>query len=131
MKTGGFELVKWSSNSIDVLLRIPKERRATEDVIEIENENDPLKAVGISWDTEKDEFFFNQGEKLANLVDEGTKGSIISISSKLFDPMGWLGPFTVRAKIVYQELWVQGLSWNQKVDADLTSCYCGTNGRII
>ena len=119
MKAGGFELAKWSRNSRDVLLRIPKERRATKDVIEIENENDPLKALGISWDTEKDEFFFNQEEKLANLVDEGTKRSIISISSKLFDPMGWLGPFTVRAKIVYQELWVQGLNWDQKVDADL------------
>ena len=88
-------------------------------MIEIENENDPLKALGISWDTEKDEFFFNQGEKLANLADEGIKRSIISISSKLFDPIGWLGPFTVRAKIVYQELWVRGLNWDQKVDADL------------
>ena len=70
-------------------------------MIEIESEGDPLKALGISWDTETDEFLFNQRDKLANIQDQGTKRSLISISSKLFDPMGWLGPFSVTAKILY------------------------------
>ena len=88
-------------------------------MIEIENENDPLKALGISWDSEKDEFFLNQGEKLAHLVDEEIKRSIISISSTLVDPMGWSGPFIVRAKRVYQEIWVQNL----KVSINRTVCW--------
>ena len=84
---GGFELVKWASNSKEVLVRIPQDQRATKNVIEIESEGDPLKVLGISWDTETDEFLFNQGEKLTNIQDQGTKRSLISISSKLFDPM--------------------------------------------
>ena len=123
MKSGGFELVKWASNSKEVLVRIPQDQRATKNVIETESEGDPLKALGISWDTETDEFLFNQGKKLTNIQDQGTKRSLISISSKLFDPMGWLGPFSVRAKILYQELWTRGLDWDQKLDADLMSLW--------
>ena len=83
MKSGGFELVKWASNSKEVLLRIPKDQRTTKNVIEIESEGDPLKALGISWDTGTDEFLFNQGEKLINIQDQGTKRSLISMLSKL------------------------------------------------
>ena len=42
---------------------IPKDQMAAKNVIEIESEGDPLKALGISWDTEADEFLFNQGQK--------------------------------------------------------------------
>ena len=99
MKSGGLELVKWASNSKEVLVRIPEDQRVTKNVIEIESEGDPLKALGISWDTETDEFLFNQGEKLINIQDQGTEWSLISISPMLFDPMGWLGPFSVTAFI--------------------------------
>eukprot|EP00112_Aurelia_sp_Birch-Aquarium-sp1_P003265 Seg1363.22 transcript_id=Seg1363.22/GoldUCD/mRNA.D3Y31 product="hypothetical protein" protein_id=Seg1363.22/GoldUCD/D3Y31 len=37
--------------------------------------------------------------------------------------MGWLGPFTVRANILYQELWTRGLDWDQKLPADLMSLW--------
>eukprot|EP00112_Aurelia_sp_Birch-Aquarium-sp1_P013482 Seg2864.4 transcript_id=Seg2864.4/GoldUCD/mRNA.D3Y31 product="hypothetical protein" protein_id=Seg2864.4/GoldUCD/D3Y31 len=62
-------------------------------------------------------------EKLTNIQDQGTKRSLISISSKLFDLMGWLGPFSVRAKILYQELWTRGLDWDQKLPEDLMSLW--------
>ena len=92
-------------------------------MIEIENESDPLKALGISWDTETDEFLLNQGEKLTNIQDQGTKRRLISISSKLFDPMGWLGPFSVTTKILYQQLWTRRSNWDQKLPADLRSSW--------
>ena len=37
--------------------------------------------------------------------------------------MGWLGPFSVTAKILYQKLWTRGLNWDQKLDADLMSLW--------
>ena len=35
--------------------------------------------------------------------------------------MVWLGPFSVTAKILYQELWTRGLDWDQKLLTDLMS----------
>ena len=37
--------------------------------------------------------------------------------------MGWLGPFSVTAKILYQELWTRGLNWDQKLPAHLMSSW--------
>ena len=35
----------------------------------------------------------------------------LSIASRIFDPMGLLTPFTVKAKIVFQDLWQRELEW--------------------
>ncbi|XP_068692706.1 uncharacterized protein [Montipora foliosa] len=38
-----------------------------------------------------------------------------SFVSKLFDPLGYVEPIIVRAKIMIQDLWKQNLSWDQEV----------------
>ncbi len=39
----------------------------------------------------------------------------------IFDPLGFLSPFIVRAKIILQELWSKGLSWDDEIDAEIYS----------
>ena len=82
----------------------------------LDNDSDPLKALGLSWDTVVDAFLFHQGNKLLQVPDPETKRSVISLSSKLFDPLGFLGPFTIRAKILYQKLWIRGVAWDDSLD---------------
>ena len=50
--------------------------------------------------------------------DPMTKRSVLSLASKMFDPMGLISPFTVRGKILFQELWRKGLQWNDPLDSD-------------
>ena len=37
--------------------------------------------------------------------------------------MRWLGPFSVTTKILYQDLWTQGLNWDLKLPEDLMSSW--------
>ena len=44
-----------------------------------------------------------------------TKRTTLSFASKLFDPLGFVEPMTVKAKIMIQDLWKQALSWDESL----------------
>ncbi|XP_055957968.1 uncharacterized protein LOC126823725 isoform X2 [Patella vulgata] len=48
-----------------------------------------------------------------------TKRGVISIVSSIFDPCGFLAPFTFRAKCLIQEVWRTGIQWDDKLKTDL------------
>ena len=74
-----------------------------------------MKALGICWDTREDTLVFDIASKVIASVDPETKRSLLSIASKLFDPMGLLAPFAISIKIIFQELWSHGLQWDGPV----------------
>ena len=97
---------KWLSNSPQVLEEIPTEDRASEVVIN----KDPLptvKTLGITWLPEENTFTFK-----ANLPQENfqlTKQNFLKRIATLFDRVSFLALFTIRAKVMMQEMWVAGL----------------------
>ena len=62
------------------------------------------KILGLQWDRESDEFKFTIS-KLAEMAEElpVTKRGILSTTSKLFDPLGIVGPMMVTAKLIFQD----------------------------
>ncbi|KAK3712755.1 hypothetical protein QZH41_001990 [Actinostola sp. cb2023] len=64
MNEGGFDLTKWSSNSIEVLEVIPAEDRASMKTEDTANEPELLKALGITWNPKKDVFQFILTKKI-------------------------------------------------------------------
>lgn len=82
--------------------------RGTAPWVQVNSKEESLKVLGIAWNTREDTFNFNQGEKLLNLQGDEMKRSLISRVLKLFNAHGLLGPFTVRTKIMFQELWSKG-----------------------
>ncbi|XP_011858105.1 PREDICTED: uncharacterized protein LOC105555687 [Vollenhovia emeryi] len=48
-----------------------------------------------------------------------TKRSILSKISLIFDPLGLLGPVTLTAKIIMQDLWRLGLDWDESIPLEL------------
>ena len=120
MKSGGFHLTKWASNSEEVLKHIDPEERAPSLTVEFDK-RESLKALGMSWETKKDQFYFDVAEKISEGKDPETKRSLLSIASKIFDPMGLLSPYILRAKVLFQELWSRGLQWDQRLPEDILS----------
>lgn len=107
--TGGLELRKWASNRPEVL---PEQLQGTS-IVPLEM--DPtIKTLGVYWNTVKDVFQFKitPPETPNGLY---TKRIILSEMAKLFDPLGWLAPVTVKGKILMQDLWKANLSWDDTV----------------
>ena len=52
-----------------------------------------------------------------------TKRGILSTASSLFDPLGFLLPFLIVARLLLQELWRQEYGWDQEIDGKLLSMW--------
>ena len=44
-----------------------------------------------------------------------TKRSLVSDVTKTFDELGWYSPTIVRAKVLLQTLWLEGIGWDECV----------------
>jgi len=119
---GGFNLTKWASNSEEVLSHIAIQDQAQSNTIDF-GESEPLnyKALGICWNTITDSFLFNIPQSVLKINDPETKRSLLSIASRIFDPKGLLTPFTVKAKIQFQDLWQRGLDWEDQLDEEIAA----------
>ena len=115
---GGFHISKWISNSRDVMSLIPVSERAKE-VKDLDLDNDTLpidRALGIRWCAESDVFCF----KIEIENQPLTRRGILSMVSSIFDPLGFLAPFTMKAKCLLQELCKLQLGWDKKIPENLT-----------
>ena len=107
---GGFQLVKWMSNSKSVLESIDVEKRAKE-VKELDFDRDNLpveRTLGLQWCAETDTFGF----KMAVQERPFTRQGILSMVSSVYDPIGFLAPFSLPIKLMMQHLCKLSYSWD-------------------
>ena len=80
-------------------------------------------ALGMTWCSQDDCFKFDcsfsdeHPEKLTRCI-------ILSICSRIFDPLGFIQPFILQPKLIIQELCHYGLSWNNEVPIEVSKEWC-------
>ena len=112
LSRGGFSLTKWMSNDREVLASIPSSRRA-KSVVNLDLDEMPTEhALGVQWKVQTDEFCF----KVIAKERPPTRRGILSAASSVYDPLGFLAPFTLSAKLILQELCRKKIGWDEKVE---------------
>ena len=113
MQIASFNLRKWNTNSPTLRSKTENELRSHGDL----HSSPELKILGLSWNTEIDELYVDMTELMTH-VDTlvPTKRSVLKFSAKLFDPLGFLGPFTIKQKILFQELCCKRMNWDDPLD---------------
>ena len=107
MLEAGMKLAKWASNNKDLSNHFQSELATAV----------AHKVLGLRWCMNTDMFtFLGFPVKTDTCL---TKRLVLSLISRLFDPMGFLTPFVIRAKILFQTIWQQGLQWDQLLPKDL------------
>ena len=104
----GFHLRKWMSNQAEVLKDIPAEDRAQTIDLE-ENKLSTTKTLGVLWTADLDTFSFKYS---LTPETELTKRKVLKKTATIFDPLGFLAPYVVRAKILIQQAWVEATGWD-------------------
>lgn len=104
MNQAKFNLRSWSTNSKHI-----------QEITRQDKTNDPNTTVGLlglRWNTATDMISLSV-RKLPAVNTYVTKRDILQASSQIFDPLGWMTPVTVKAKILLQEIWQTKFTWDE------------------
>ena len=108
----GVRLHKFTSNSELLLKSLPEsECAAKANILNLSLDDYPAERVlGVLWNIREDCFQF----RVKADRSPTTKREILSVTSGIFDPLGWISPFTLRAKLVLQSICRCSSDWDDK-----------------
>ena len=117
-KKGNLRLHKFISNNKVVLSSIPTSELAEKKVqdLSFEKDHDYVdRVLGIQWLTESDQFQF----KLTTpQTDTATRRIILSTVASVYDPIGLIAPFTLKGKILLQDLCKLNSGWDEPITGE-------------
>ena len=87
---------------------------------EVDIDRDQLscaQTLGVWWLADRDVFTFKENAPERSMVH--TKRNFLKKIATLFDPIGFLAPYTIRAKILLQDMWTAGMEWDEELTEPL------------
>lgn len=117
-KKGGFVLRNVISNS-----NLVRQTLSTDEIVDVvdlnlEKEIQAEKVLGLYWCVKDDEFVFKIKNKEEN--DVMTKRRMLKIIMSIFDPLGLIAFYMVRAKIILQDIWMKKVeNWDEPLPEDI------------
>ena len=75
--------------------------------------------LGLLWDKQKDTLSLNVSGLSDLNFEKITKRNILSITHRIFDPLGFVCPVSLGPKILLQEAWAAKLTWDEEVSENI------------
>ena len=124
---GSFKIQKFMSNSEDILENVDETQKA------------PKKGevLGVTWDSEKDQLKFDlikvnrKGQEKILYPEKETKRTVLTQIAKIFDVLGLLQGFIIRAKILMQQLWLLKLDWDDPLPNEMRDVFLEWKRELI
>ncbi|XP_063975159.1 uncharacterized protein LOC135161486 [Diachasmimorpha longicaudata] len=107
--SGGLPLAKWYSNSSELLIALSPDN-SLQGNHSIDDSLTKILGVSSNPGTDKFNFAVTSPENISI-----SKRIILSETSQLFNPLWFVAPVVVRAKILVQSLWIEKLGWDEPV----------------
>ena len=113
MKAGGFTLHKWKSKSVVMKTISSLDNDRDEETYakqQVGTTSNQAKVLGIKWNPEEDSLYLD----ISCIPDEEgtvTRRSILSIVSKVYDPLVIIGPATISGRVIFQEACKETKEW--------------------
>jgi len=111
LRCAHFELHKWASNTTVLLDDIDPSDHGLACSKSLATD-ERVKVLGIVWSPALDQFRFKVS---LDTAISSSKRAVLSVIAKLYDPLGWVTPVTVSAKIIMQQLWRAQIGWDDPI----------------
>ena len=73
------------------------------------------KTLGLEWDTFSAEFMFNFSKRDRTTTRRG----LLSVTASLYDPLEFIAPLLLPAKLILQSLCREGISWDDEIPVEV------------
>jgi len=90
-------------------------------VMPLTADSDVTKFLGVVWLPGKDYFQFRLDNSFRDF--RATKQNILSVTARLFDPLGLLCPLVTKANMLLQELCLRKLNWDESLPMQLQTSW--------
>ena len=85
-------------------------------------DEESVKVLGVQWCRERDTLTFS-GQRFPAGSVVPTKRVVLSVIARLFDPLGFLTPFVIIAKCLFQQLWEYHVGWDDPLPEDCAGLF--------
>ncbi|KAL7630818.1 UNVERIFIED_CONTAM: hypothetical protein RMT77_018969 [Armadillidium vulgare] len=111
MYEGGFILRSWTTNC-ESLRKCMKDEKLL-----VEHESVYEKVLGYEYKLEDDTLHVSE----VNYGNATTKRQVLSETSKLFDPLGFTLPLSIRGKLLMKAIWSENKEWDEELPGEMIS----------
>ncbi|XP_065174407.1 uncharacterized protein LOC135804458 [Sycon ciliatum] len=111
----GMHARKWLSNSQEIMDKIPEVDRAAN--VAFGEALPTIRTLGVQYDASTDNFGFTFSPPPTEV--KLTKRAVLKKAATIFDPLGFMAPVTVCAKMLLQRMWSAGLQWDDPLEPTL------------
>ena len=111
LSSAGFNLRQWACNEPSVLSHLPTEARSQSlDLWLAQDKTNPQEStLGLSWSWDRDALSYKHRPVT---YDALTLRNIYKVLASQYDPLGYLLPFSTRAKLIIRQLWDKQRGWD-------------------
>ncbi|XP_013856498.1 uncharacterized protein LOC106512424, partial [Austrofundulus limnaeus] len=112
---GGFEIRQWASNLPEVVTHLPSTARSESCELWLNFKSlDPQEStLGLSWHCPTDVLGYKHRPVSYTTV---TLRNIYKVLASQYDPLGYICPYTTRAKLIVQALWNTERGWDEPIE---------------
>ena len=111
MNAANFNLRSWASNSPQLRERTEQDQTADTSTV--------VNILGLRWHPVQDTLALAPKEMAPPSCHPTSKRDVLQLASKTYDPLGFISPVTVKAKLFIQELWQRKLEWDEPLPTEL------------
>ena len=100
---GGFKLTNFVSHVPDLADQIDGSAQSTEPKVIVSSKEESMHVLGLKWEHNNDTLVLSRGTNSA-ITNSLTQRLVLSLVSKVYDPIGFVAPFTVGARLILKNI---------------------------
>nr|XP_054592608.1 uncharacterized protein LOC107395320 [Nothobranchius furzeri]XP_054592609.1 uncharacterized protein LOC107395320 [Nothobranchius furzeri] len=126
---GGFDIRQWASNVPEVVAHLPASARSEscELWLNFKGLDSQESTLGLSWHCPTNVLGYKHRPITYSTV---TLRNVYKVLATQYDPLGYICPYTTRAKLIVQALWSTERGWDEPIEGNLLQSWLEWEGEL-